>query len=243
MPSVPGFAPSTSAPLFGNGPWPAGLDLRLAVGGLPAVSVDVTAMGLCGGMSFLARDIHEAGTPQPAFCESRGVPLAVGRHVVRRQVDSFLGHGVIPRWLGATAGLDHATWFWGPGLYADTVSAAREAMASVDEGTLCPVGVVMAQSPWPWGVFANHVELVYGYDLAGTRLALRVYDPNLPGRDDLTISLDIGTRAPAKPVWSNATCGNGTPGRVRGFFVLPYEARDPAPVYASEARAGSTLAP
>jgi len=58
MPYVSGFLPSRSAPLFHNGPWPAGLDLRISLAGLPAASIDVTQMGLCGGMSFLARDIH-----------------------------------------------------------------------------------------------------------------------------------------------------------------------------------------
>ena len=64
MPYVSGFLPSRSAPLFHNGPWPAGLDLRISLAGLPAASIDVTQMGLCGGMSFLARDIHDLADEQ-----------------------------------------------------------------------------------------------------------------------------------------------------------------------------------
>ena len=64
MPSVPGFLPSTHAPLFRNGPWPAGLKLAIRVAALPALSLDATRWGLCGGMTFLTRDIVEAAQPQ-----------------------------------------------------------------------------------------------------------------------------------------------------------------------------------
>ncbi len=64
MPIVPGFLPSTVAPLFPNGPWPPGMGLRVSVPGLPTVALDVTHLGLCGGMSFLARDVFESGAPR-----------------------------------------------------------------------------------------------------------------------------------------------------------------------------------
>ncbi|MEU5045877.1 hypothetical protein [Streptomyces griseorubiginosus] len=72
---VPGFLPSTRAPRFGNSPWPAGTALEISVFGLPVTSVDGTRMGLCGGMSFVARDIHEAGTPQLRGTSSQRVPV------------------------------------------------------------------------------------------------------------------------------------------------------------------------
>jgi hypothetical protein len=231
MSFVPGFLPSRSAPLFHNGPWPAGLDLRLSLAGLPAASVDVTQMGLCGGMSFLARDIHEAGGRQLRSTDSRTIPLPLGRHILHRLLDSFLGPGVIPYWLHATQELDHSTWFWGKGLYAETVEAALQVMRYVDAGGLVPIGVVLAHSPWPWDVFQNHVELVYGYDLVGTRLTLHVYDSNAEGSDHVVIELDIGSTAPVQPVTTNGTAIAGQAGRVRGFFVLPYAHEDPAPAY------------
>src|SRR5436189_6476136 len=126
MPSVPNFLPSTSAPLFYNGPWPPGTNLSISIAGLPAVTVDATQMGLCGGMSFLARDIHESGTPQLRSTSSRAIPLPLGRHILTRLLDSFVGPGVIPYWIHATQELDHGTWFWGKGLYAETVDAARQ---------------------------------------------------------------------------------------------------------------------
>jgi hypothetical protein len=231
MPYVSGFLPSRSAPLFHNGPWPSGLDLRISLGGLPAASIDVTKMGLCGGMSFLARDIHESGTPQLRNTSSQGIPVALGRHILGRLLDSFLGPGVIPYWIHATQELDHGTWFWGKGLYAETVDAATQVMRYVDAGGLVPIGVVLAQSAWPWDVFQNHVELVYGYDLVGTHLTLHVYDSNYEGSDNVTISLDIGSPAPARPILTNGTSMPGRSGQVRGFFVLPYHHKDPSPAY------------
>jgi hypothetical protein len=231
MPYVSGFLPSRSAPLFHNGPWPAGLDLRISLAGLPSASIDVTKMGLCGGMSFLARDIHESGTPQLRSTSSQSIPLPLGRHILSRLLDSFLGPGVIPYWIHATQELDHGTWFWGKGLYAETVDAARQVMRYVDAGGLVPIGVVLAQSAWPWDVFQNHVELVYGYDLVGTQLTLHVYDCNYEGSDNVTISLDIGSSAPARPILTNGTSTAGQSGSVRGFFVLPYQRKDPSPAY------------
>lgn len=236
MPYVTGFRPSRSAPLFHNGPWPPGLDLKLSLAGLPAASVDVTQMGLCGGLSFLARDIHESGTPQLRSTDSRSIPLPLGRHILSRLLDSFRGPGVIPYWLRATQELDHTTWFWGKGLYAETVEAARQVMRFVDAGGLVPIGVVLAQSPWPWEVFQNHVELVYGYDLVGTRLTLHVYDSNAEGSDHVIIELDIGSSAPVQPVTTNGTSISGQAGRIRGFFVLPYSHRDPSPAYVDDGR-------
>jgi hypothetical protein len=243
MPFVHGFLPSRSAPLFHNGPWPSGLDLQISVAGLPSVSVDVTAMGLCGGMAFLARDVYEAATPQLRGTDSRSIPLGLGRYILSRLLDSFLGPGVIPYWLHASRELDYGTWFWGQGLYAETIDAASQVMRHIDAGALVPIGVVLAQSPWPWDVFQNHVELVYGYDLDGTRLTLHVYDSNVEGSDQVTISLDVASRAPVQPITTNGTSIQNQPGRIRGFFVLPYQRRDPSPAYVDDGSVNFVGAP
>ena len=236
MPYVNGFLPSRSAPLFHNGPWPSGLDLSLSLAGLPAASVDVTQMGLCGGLAFLARDIHESGTPQLRSTDARSIPVALGRHIRSRLIDSFLGSGTVAHWLRATREPDHAPSFWGRGLHAQTVEAAHQVMRFVDAGGLVPVGVVLARSPWPWAVFQNHVELVYGYDLVGSRLTLHVYDSNAEGSDHVVIELDVGPGAPVQPITTNGTSTPGQTGRIRGFFVLPYAHRDPSPAYIDDGR-------
>lgn len=89
MPSVPGFLPSTHAPLFRNGPWPAGLRLTIHVAARTVLTLDATRWGLCGGMTFLTRDIAEAGQAQLCARDPSRIPLALAQHVLRRQIDSL----------------------------------------------------------------------------------------------------------------------------------------------------------
>src|ERR1700689_1986360 len=95
MPAVPGFLPSQNAPLFTNDgpatPWPPGTSVSVSIPGLPAVNIGVTQMGLCGGMSFLTRDIFESGTPQLRGTDSTKIPLALAELLVGRLVQSFDG--------------------------------------------------------------------------------------------------------------------------------------------------------
>ncbi|MDL2079000.1 NBR1-Ig-like domain-containing protein [Streptomyces sp. GXMU-J15] len=227
--TVPGFRPSTRAPLFGNSPWPPGTHLQISLSGLPPVSLDATEMGLCGGMSFLARDIHESGTPQLRGRSSAHIPLDLAHHILRRLVDSFGGPGVVGRWLGETQALDHETVFWGPGLFHRTIDEIPGILDEIDRGVLCPIGLVLVHSYAPWDVFQNHVVLVWGYERHGDILTLRTYDCNAPGRDDIVIRLDVSSHRPAKTISTNGT--DGAPGRIRGFFRLPYTHVDPAPAY------------
>ena len=109
MPFVGDFRPSTHAPLFHNGPWPPGTNLSISIAGLPSVSIDATQMGLCGGMSFLARDCFESGSPQLRGTDSSAIPVAVAQHILGRLVQSFDGPATVAEWLAATQALDHGT--------------------------------------------------------------------------------------------------------------------------------------
>lgn len=240
MPFVAGFLPSQNAPLFHNSPWPPGTALTMSVPGLPTVSIDATRMGLCGGMSFLARDIFESGTPQLRGRDSVQIPAPVARHLQNRLVQSFGSGPVVLRWLSATRAPDHDTSLWGRGLVKQTVAECAAVMADIDAGRLCPIGIVLVQSWRPWDVFDNHVVLVWGYDLVGTALTLHTYDSNFPGDDDIVIQLDLGAAATA--ITTTGTAGPG-PGEIRGFFRLPYSHADPAPAYVDDAAVSVTVAP
>jgi hypothetical protein len=50
----------------------------------------------------------------------------------------------------------------------------------------------------------------------------------------VTITLDIGSAAPARPILTNGTSMAGQSGLVRGFFVLPYQRKDPTPAYVDD---------
>jgi hypothetical protein len=233
MPSVPNFLPSTSAPLFYNGPWPPGTNLSISISGLPPITLDATQMGLCGGMSFLARDIHESGTEQLRNRDSRRIPVALAQHVLGRLVQSFDGGPVVARWLSDTQALDHDTVFRGAGLYRRTLAECPAITADIDAGVLCPIGLVLVESFAPWDVFQNHVVLVWRYERDGDMLTLYTYDCNRAGSDDITITLDVSSPVPAKTITTNGTTGPA--GHVRGFFRLPYAHADPSPAYVDDA--------
>jgi hypothetical protein len=241
---VPGFRPSTNAPLFSNSTgWPAGTQLSISVLGLPPVTIDATKMGLCGGMSFLTRDIFESSTPQLRGRDSRRIPLALAQHILSRLLDSFDGGAVVSRWLSATQSLDHDTVIRGPGLFHQTINELPDIVAEIDAGRLCPIGVVLTQSFAPWAVFNNHVELVWGYEQHGSVLTLHTYDCNSPDKDDIMIELDISSPTPAKTISTNGSDNLDAPGTVRGFFQIPYQHRDPSPAYIDDATTAISTAP
>jgi hypothetical protein len=70
--------------------------------------------------------------------------------------------------------------------------------ADLDAGHPSPLGLVRVRSTNPIDLKQNHQVLAYGYDLEGSALTLHVYDPNWPGRDDVTFSLDLAS--PTRPL-------------------------------------------
>ena len=51
------------------------------------------------------------------------------------------------------------------------------------------VGLVR-QTGWnPFELTHNHQVLAYAYEVDGDTITLRIYDPNWPGRDDVTITV------------------------------------------------------
>ena len=247
MPAVPDFLPSRNAPLFRNGPWPPGTGIPITLPGFKPILFDRTKAGFCGGMAFVTREIFEAGTPQLRGKDAVLLPLQVAQYLMFHTIDAFAP--VMGQWLHATSELDHSTLFGGKGLFAETVEGCATVTATIDSGRLCPIGVVLTQSTVPFTVFDNHVELVYAYERNGNTLKLHVYDCNSGGATDPTaldddyISLDVSSTTPAKPIETNASSIDGQPGRIRGFFPLPFAFKDPAPVYIDSSNALQVVRP
>lgn len=175
--------------------------------------------GLCGGMVFTALDLFRAGIRPPAAPDP-----PVVRHLGRRLLDSFnLPFGF----------LKYYDWQRRP--TADRSFAGVRVQAGVasltgdnewprvrlllDAGQLAPLGLVKVCSFDPREMGKNHQVLAYGYDLDGAgTLAVKVYDPNYPGDDGVTLSLTVGA-------------GGVTHSRegesVRGFFLTEYRAAEP----------------
>jgi hypothetical protein len=206
---VPGFLPSTAGFRFPNR-FPRVPVRRIGIPGLVSVPIGDASNGLCGGMAYAARDYFEAGRPPPPDTDppEQGSPMF--RYIVRRLFDSFS----LP---------------WGPARYLELMNPSlpdgdgllarlgilphgrawrmiREEWptirADIDAGKPSPLGLVRIRSRNPFDLKYNHQVLAYGYDVAGETLRLRVYDPNRPGDDGLSLSLSLADPHRPTPVVS-----------------------------------------
>jgi hypothetical protein len=221
--TVPGFLPSTSGFRFPNS-FPRVPVRRIGIPGVISLPIGDASNGLCGGMAFAARDYFEAGRPPPEEATAPGEgPLF--DYLVRRLFDSFQLPLGPTRYLRLMSPLlpDGETW-WSRIVLAPHGRAwvmVREewpkVRADVDAGHPSPLGLVRIRSHDPFDLKVNHQVVAYGYVLSGSSLTLRVYDPNRPGRDDVTLSLDVAD--PTRPATVTSVPA-GPP--VHAFFRVGY---------------------
>jgi hypothetical protein len=180
--AVPGFLPSTHGLRFANS-FPPGPTVRFGPIDPRWIGIGDAAAGLCGGMAWFVRERFEAGLPVPsdAAAPANGSPLF--QALVRRQVKSldWLRTPIKFWWMGAI-GPDRAlrrTWEreW-PRIRAD-----------IDAGRLAMVGLVRHSGLNPFRLMQSHQVLAYAYGIEDDTVRVRIYDPNWPGRDDVTLSL------------------------------------------------------
>lgn len=224
-----GFLPSSSGFRFPNR-FPRVPVRRIGIPGVVSLPIGDASNGLCGGMAFAARDYFESDRPPPGDSTppSDGSPLF--RYLVDRLFDSFDlpvgparylelmnpslpdGDGVLGRFgigpRGRARRMISEEW---PKVRAD-----------IDGGHPSPLGLVRVKSWNPLDLKLNHQVLAYGYRADDGRVALRVYDPNRPGDDGMSLSLQITD--PRRPTPLESTL----PGRpVLSFFRVRYRPSDP----------------
>jgi hypothetical protein len=179
--AVQGFLPSRQGLHFANH-FPPGPTLRLGPLDPRWLGIGDASAGLCGGMSWYVRERFDAGLPVPPDTEPpiNGSPLF--RALVRRQVLSL-------DWLRTPLA------FWRMGALGPEGAARRSrdaewprVRAEIDAGRLAMVGLVRHRGLSPWRLTQSHQVLAYAYELDGEAIAIRIYDPNLPDRDDVTIA-------------------------------------------------------
>lgn len=201
--AVPGFVPSVHGLHFANR-FPPGPTLKLGFIDPRWVGIGDAAAGLCGGMSWLVRERFEAGLPIPAdaVAPDNGSPLF--RAIVRRQIQSL-------DWLRGPLR------FWWMGLRGPEWARERtlavewpRIRAQIDAGALALTGLVRHQGFSPWRLTQSHVVLAFGYaiDPASGTITLRLYDPNWPNRDDVSVTV------------SPAGLGQSTGERLLGVLAL-----------------------
>jgi hypothetical protein len=231
---VPNFRPSGSGFRFAN-IWPHEPIREFRLGDIATLTVGDAVHGLCGGMSFTVADLHLAGLPRPADAAAP-VQDAKYQYIVDRQLDSMSGVWLPLRfydlmspsrpdrepiwvdWLGRL-GIDRHSRS-----YVMIHDAWPTIRMDLDAGRPAMIGLVRVVSTDPSQLNRNHQVLVYGYDLEGTALTLRIYDPNWPDDDNVTLSLNVADpRAAVSPTYSKAD------GPLYCFFNAPYSERDPTP--------------
>ncbi len=228
---VPGFKPSASGFRFTNS-FPA-IPYTINVAGIN-MSIGDASNGMCGGMVFAARDYYEAGylTPPPNATPPTEGPLYT--YLSRRLFDSFnLPGGPLTYLHLMNPDLpDHETWFSNAGLaprgraWVMIMQEWPKIKADLDRGRLSPMALIHVKDRDPFKMGQNHQVLAYGYTLNGNDLVINLYDPNHPGDDNVTISLNIGNPQRTTEVRSST----GRP--VFCFFQPGYTyVEPPAPYY------------
>ena len=212
---VAGFLPSTSGFHFSNSTFPAVPDLTINILGQEILIGDASN-GLCGGMVFAARDYFEAGISIPTDTTNPAAgPLF--DYIVKRLFDSFnlmlipappppvfitptppFGPGPLTYMHLMNPVLpDHETEFSKVGLayrgraWIMINDEWPKIKADIDNSRLSPVALVEVKSIDPSQLGNNHQVLAYGYDLDGAALTIRLYDPNEPDNDTVTMSLSL----------------------------------------------------
>ena len=220
---VPGFRPSTRGLHFPNA-FPHVPDHEIDLPDGLTVPIGDAADGLSGGMAWTVRDLFETGLAPPAMTRPPG-DGPMFRYLADRLLDSLS----LPFGPATYLKLMH------PGLPDGDLAMVRgrawrmvrlewpAIRGDLERGTLSPLGLVRVKSRDPRHLGANHQVLAWGYDLAGTRLTLHLYDPNHPDDDEVTLSLDIGRPRRPTPV----TSSHG--GTVWCFFRTAYHFKDPRP--------------
>jgi hypothetical protein len=211
MPSnaVPGFLPSRYGFRFRN-QWPHGpaRTINLLVVKIP---IGDTGRGLCGGMAFAARDRFARGVDAPADLAPPRQGDGLFKEIVDRQFASFGSFLSVPLrfWLasaGSQAGRDR-----------ESVRDAWPAIkAGIDRGELPMVGLVRLAGWNPLALGLGHQVVAYRYDETAAKTEIGIYDPNHPGRDDVTLTVE---RRPD----GTYTMAQSTGEPLIGLLALPFE--------------------
>lgn len=183
--AVGGFLPSTNGLHFANR-WEPGPTIRFGIldprliGGLGDAK-----NGLCGGMSGFVRAQFESGQPIPADLTNPANGSPLFKAIVRRQLQS-LGWMRIPLRFWRAASMDPA------GLTRRTVEKEWPRIrAEIDGGKLVMIGLIRHHGSNPMELGRDHQVLAFGYETDGPNgpTTIRVYDPNWPDRDDISLQL------------------------------------------------------
>jgi hypothetical protein len=162
------------------------------------ITIGDASKGMCGGMVYAVRDFFEQGLPISSIT-SAPPSGKLFDFICRRLYDSFnLPTGPLKYYRIMNPLLPDGESYLGRlGLSGRSRSwkMIREEWPkikmTIDNNKLSTIALVQVKSSNPMDLGENHQVLVYGYDLDGDNLTLRIYDPNFACNDNVTISLNI----------------------------------------------------
>lgn len=188
--------------------------------------------GLCGGMSSAACDYYYAEKPVPELAKvpERGTPFY--QYLYNRQLDTF---GALGRYI-----LRFTEWMALPddtrrGICARTLEEFGVVQRRLDARVPVILGLVYVSFKETTRLWDNHQVLAHAYTEAAPNVfEIAIYDPNYPGRDDITIRAEktvvgnafVARFPPRSEPIEGLRCVQQVPGyqdqTVRGFFIMPY---------------------
>jgi hypothetical protein len=134
-------------------------------------------------MAWFVRERFEGGQPIPSDTEPPANGSTLFTALVRRQVRSL-------EWGRTPLGFWRMGAFGADGIGRKTRDRAwPRVRARIDAGRLAMVGLVRNHGLNPFNLTRNHQVLCYGYEVTPDAIRLRLYDPNWPDRDDVTVTI------------------------------------------------------
>ena len=212
--AVPEFLPSRNGFHFANR-WPSTPAFSLGAG-LVRLGLGDAGRGLCGGMAFAVRDRFERGVEPPTDIAAPAAGTPLFDEIARRQLDSFDRLVIVPFRFWRMSAQE-------PGSRLRASSAAWPAIRDeIDAGRLAMIGLARATGWNPFAIGLGHQVVGYRYAESAGRIAIGIYDPNHPDRDD--VELVVERSADGSVALSQTT---GEP--LLGLLALPFSPRPDAP--------------
>lgn len=194
--------------------------------------------GLCGGMCAAAYDYALVHRPVSISSEVPRQGSRLHRYLFQRQMDSLGGFGQQAVKVAQWTSLPDDTLV---GTMRRTADEMVGICHTLDQENLVLLALIYVHASTlrelSKVIFNNHQVLAYAYQHeAADAFIINIYDPNLPGRDDVCIRLEpvalgeeLTSAGPQAITGYKATqlIGGSYYRDVRGFFVLPYSAVQP----------------
>ncbi len=189
--------------------------------------------GLCGGMCAAVYDFLLAGRAISLAVEVPHQGTRLQRYLFQRQMDSLGGLGRQAVKVAQWTSLPDDTPVGTMRRTADEFVLLRQ---KLDQGNLVILALIYEHATsikeLSRRVFNNHQVLAWAYQQHSFgEVTIRIYDPNLPGRDDVVIrSEPVPLGEPNSPSGSESLVGLKSTElvgedlykEVRGFFEMPY---------------------